>query len=246
MAYQQFTLANLRTFVTSRLQNPLFWSDLEVQVAINDSIRSWQLATAYWQGRFQVTTIAGQVLYNIGSLPQLQVGGVTQLLMPLRMTFNGLPIDPVTTDDLDNGYTQAPGWQITTTATSGAPSTPSLWVPIGISYFAIYPADAAGNNQLTIDGVLRAPTLVNEGDYINIDSSQVAAIVGEAISTLSFKRGGVAFQKALAGHAEFMRACLAMNSHLYAASPFRGYWGLDKSRNTRRRDTVSPVGTGFR
>lgn len=102
------------------------------------------------------------------------------------------------------------------------------------------------SNCLQIDGVLRAPTLVLESDFINIDSSQIAAIISEAIAVLSFKRGGVAFQKALAGHAEFVRAAAAINSHIVQAAPFKQYLGLDRSRMSRRRDTGQPIGIGMR
>lgn len=246
MPFQNIPLSTLRTYVTSRLQNPYFWSALEVQVAINDAILSLQLATGLWQGRFVVSTVAGRSIYNIGSLAQLQVGGVTQLLMPLRMAFNSAPLDPTSTDDLDNGYPQAPGWQLTTTATPGAPTTPTMWAPIGISYFALYPADAVGGNSLQIDGIIRSPTLVQESDFINIDTSQIPALVGECLATLAFKRGGIALQKALAGHRDFVRMCAQINSHIKAMAPFRKYMAEDASRRTRRRDTIQPVGLGAR
>ena len=246
MPFQVFTLANLRALVTARLQNSFFWTPLEVQNAINYALRDLQLATAYWQGRWIVTTVAGRVIYNIGSLAQLQVNGVTQLLMPLRMEFNGVPLDPTSTDDLDNGYPTPIGWQCTTTSTPGQSPAPQMWAPMGVSYFALYPADAAGNGSLQIDGVMRTPTLALETDFVNLETSLVPALVGEAITTLSFKRGGVALQKAMAGHRTFMQACLQLNSHLRAASMFRQYMGLDRSRNTRRRDTIVPAGVGFR
>ena len=246
MAFTNITLAQLRTYVAARLQNPNFWSATEVQWAINQAIRDWNLATGYFQGRFIVTTVVGRVLYNLQTLSQLQVGGVSQLTMPLRVAFNGQPLDPTSTDDLDNGYPSIVGWQLTTTATAGMPSTPQLWAPIGLSYIALYPADAIGNNSLQIDGVIRAPILTSEGAYINLDSSLISAFIGEIICTISVKRGGVALQKAQAGHAEFMRAAIALNSHLKAVAPFRGYAGIDRSRSTRRRDTVQSIGAGFR
>lgn len=246
MSFQNITLANLQALVAARLQNPLFFSQAEVNYALNQAIRDFQLGTAFWVGRFVMPTLAAKPIYNIGTTPAFQVNGVTQLLMPLRMSFNGLPIDPCSLDDLDNGYPGLPGWQLTTTATPGAPTQPILWSPVGISYFAIYPADAAGNNSLQVDGVLRAPVLVNQGDFINIDSSNVPPLVSEAICTLSTKRGGVAFQKAQAGHAEFMRMCAAMNSHIKAVAQFREYMAIDRARQTRRRYTTEPVGIGGR
>ena len=232
MAYQNLTLAQFRALVVNRIQNPNFWSTAEADDALNEAIRVWNLGVGFWKGRFVLTTTAKRCIYDIPSLVQLESGGVTQVLMPLRVAYNSLPMDPTSIFDMDNGY---PGWQAQTTASAGVPSTPNTWGPIGCNKFFIWPADNAGNNGLQIDAIIRAPVLVNDADYINIDSSEIPSFLDYVNHVLMFKRGGQPFQSTMPKLANFLRSIGMRNAHLRAAGIFRGHMGDDSSRRQRPR-----------
>jgi hypothetical protein len=232
LAYQNLTLAQLRVLAFNRIQNSNFFAVAEVNDAINEGIRVWNLGVGFWKGRFVLTTTAIRCIYDIPSLVQLETGGITQVLMPLRMAFNSLPMDPSSIFDMDNGN---PGWQAQTTQSSGVPSTPCQWGPIGCNKFYIWPADADGNNGIQIDALVRAPVLVNDGDYINIDSSEVPSFMDYVNHVLMFKRGGAPFQSTMPKMANFLRSVGMRNAHLRATGIFRGYMGEDSSRRQRPR-----------
>ena len=247
MAYQQVTLAQLRSMAFNRIQNSNFWADAEVDDAINEAIRIWQLRVGFWKQRFVITTTANRCIYDTGSIPQLQTGGVTQVLMPLRIAFNSLPMDPTSIFDMDNGF---PNWQVETTATDGVPSRPSIWGPIGCNKFFIWPADADGNGSLQMDALVRAPVLTNDGDYINIDASEITVFLDYVNHVLMFKRGGAPFQSTMPKLQSFMAAVGMRNAHLKAAGIFRAHYGEDSSRRQRPRRTpeypLAPESVGVR
>lgn len=233
MGYQNYTLAALQALVYTRLQsNIVFFSNVEITDTLNEAIRIFQLGTGYWRGRVQIATVAKRCVYSIPS----------GALVVTRLSFNGVPLDPASVWDIDNCY---PGWQTQTTITASAPSQPSLWGPFGgINYFFLWPADAVGNNGLQADCILKAPVLVNQNDYINIDSSEIRGILDYCQHILSFKRGGQVFLATMPMLENFQRAMLQRNSMLKASDPFKRLLGSADIRTKRPRSVSDAGGKG--
>ena len=229
MAYSNITLAQLNTLLMARFDSPLFWSDEERRCALNMGLSIMQIATGRWRQRYVVTTVAKRVFYSIPALPQLQVGGICQVLQPIRVSFNGSPpLGWSSFTDMDMAY---PGWQAQTTATAGAPAAPKMCGPAGCNWLWLWPADAAGGNSLAIDAITNAPQLVNSGDFVNLDNTETVALLDFAQHSMSFKRGGIFFARTLPLLQEFYRMCADRNAYLLNLSIFRQMVGADFARN---------------
>jgi hypothetical protein len=143
-----------------------------------------------------------------------------------------------------------PGWQVQTTATAGAPSTPQMCGPAGTNIFWIWPADAVGGNSLQLDCVVNAPQLVNPGDFVNLDETEIVGLLDMAQHHLSMKRGGVFFQRTIPLFQNFLRLMADRNSYLMNISIFRAQTGADFARNfspRRMQDrTGRKLGVGLR
>lgn len=233
MPYQNYTLASLTSLVYARLQNnTAFYVQagggcLEIQEAINEALRVFQLGTGYWRSRASVPTVAKRCVYA------LPAGAIT----PLRLCYNTAPLDVASVFDIDNAY---PGWQSQTTLTAKAPNAPTLWGPFGApNLFFIWPADAAGSNTLQLDYIAVTPVLVNQTDYVSIDSSMLQPIVDYCNHVLSFKRGGQVFLATMPMLQSFMRAMADRNSMLRASDAFKGLLGNDTLRTSRPRRAAS-------
>lgn len=223
MAYVNVTLADLRTRLKQKWDNTmalpiLFWTDGEATLAINEALQWYNLYTGVWRRRVTLPTVADQVYY---ALPSTMVYNV-------RMEYNGLTLPMSALSDLDNGQ---PGWEGQSTADTGLPSRVMVWAPVGMNQFVIWPADAVGQNSLTVDGVHTTPVLVTESDKIDIDDSEIDAILGEALFIATFKDTSKLAQ-AQGWHREFLTTVMAHNDRLAASDAFRAYAGTDLNRGT--------------
>lgn len=218
MAYASFSLSQLRTLLQDKWDRTPFWTVAEANIAINEVLQWYGLYTGVWQQKVNVTTVADQTIYAAPS----------PLLSPTRMTYNGKTLGMTSVADLDNGR---PGWQTETTATAGAPTQVQLWAPVGLTHFAIWPADHAGQNSLTFDGVRQCPTLDTDGALVNLDDSELDAVLGEALYVAAFK-DPARLALTQGWHTEFMTTVLAHNTRLNASDMFRQYQGTDTYRQT--------------
>lgn len=218
MPYSRVTLATLRTTLQAKWDDVPFWTPVEATLAINETLQWYNLGTGVWRQRVNLTTVADQVVYSTPA----------PLWMPVRMEFNGQPIAMSSLTDLDNGR---PEWQSETTADAGVPSAPQFWAPIGLTQFAIWPADALGNNSLLMDGVLNTPVLTNDGDYIDLDDSELDPVLGEALHIAAFKDPS-RWPRTQAWHVNFLTTLRSHNQRLDASNLFRQAQGTDNSRFT--------------
>lgn len=216
MSYTQVTLATLRSRLQTKWEDVPFWVDAEANLAINEALQWYGLYTGVWRQRVVIPTVADQVLYT---LPVSLIGTV-------RVDFNGKSIAMASLNDLDNGR---PTWQSETTATSGAPSTPTYWAPVGMLQLALWPADAVGQNSLTIDGMRATPILTDDNAKVDLDASEVDPLLGEALHIAAFKDPALTPRTA-GWHQEFLRTVLAHNSRLNASDAFRQAAGVDTFR----------------
>lgn len=218
MPYTQVTRAQLRARLQAKWDQVPFWTVPEANIALNEALQWYGLYTGVWQQTVVVTTVAGQAIYD----------APTPLLAPTRMTFNGISMALTSVADLDNGR---PNWQSETTADVGVPSQPKLWAPVGLTTFAVWPADAAGNNSFAIDGVRVCPTLTTDASYVDLDESEVDPLVGEALHIAAFK-DPARLARTQGWHQEFLRTVMAHNSRLNASDLFRQAQGTDVYRQT--------------
>lgn len=248
MAYSNITLAQLQTLLSARFDSPIFWTSSEQTDALNEALSWMQLAAGRWRQRFILTTVANRCFYDVTTLAQLQVGGICQVLQPVRMAFNGNPPLRISNwFDLDFTIT---GWQAQTTATPGCPAAPAMWGPAGLNLFFIWPADAAGNNSLQMDCLSNSPQLVLPGDFVNLDSTEVVELLNFGEWRLSFKRGGIFWQRTFPLLESFVKMLVARNGYLANVSIFRQIVGANFARNAAPRRfserTGRPFGVGLR
>ena len=247
MSYQKVQLSDLLTLLQGRFDNPSFWTTYSQTAALNEALSIFQIATGRWRQRYIVTTVANRVFYSIPTLSQLQINGVCQVIAPIRVAFNGVPMGWTSISDMDCTY---PGWQADTTITPGAPPQPVMCGPAGLNYLWIYPADAAGNGALQLDCLNNAPQLVNPDDYVDLDETEITALLDYGQHRLSLDRGGIFFARTLPLLQNFLRVLADRNSYLMNISIFRQMTGTDYARNfaPRRASERSgrPVGVGLR
>lgn len=218
MAYQQFTLSQLQTLMTERVDSSPFWTNAESTSAINEALLMWNLLTGFWKDTVTFNTTANNWDY---ALPASIVFG-------MRVEFNSKPLAQSSLAEMDDGH---PGWQEQTTTTGGnVPTEPKYWFPLSIDMIGIWPADAAGGNVITVDGVSATPRLVNSGDYIDIGNEQLNAVLGYALHYLALKEGGERFASSMPYYTDFLKAAAEENDQLTSSSIFRSALGLDLTR----------------
>lgn len=204
--YQQVTLLQFRTDLSSMLDNSSYWTTAEKNTAINEAIRVWNALTGQWKDRSIVSTIVNTHWHD----------NAATILYPFRFLHSGYPVYKTSWFDLDYAKT---GWEGETTA-SGGPTRPELWCMMGLNKFAIWPADTIINN-MSLDAVIVAPQLINDTDYVNIGKEEQGALLAYAIHKLSFKEGQQRIQATLQHFRQFMSMAGLRNSRLKAATFYK-------------------------
>lgn len=178
MASSLYTFAQLKTLVYARLENnDVMWEDAEVGDIINECLQSINNVCGFYQGTAApIISVAGQLVYAVPS-------GV---LYPQRCQFESSQLDPCPITRIGRDYRT---WTTDTTAKLGAVAR---WVPIGINYFAIHPADSIGGNSIFVTGVLETPTLVLPTDAITLEDQYISLLVTSVYSRLVLKLSGPA------------------------------------------------------
>jgi hypothetical protein len=231
VAYTQLTRAQVRTLAYQRLDNnTTLWRTDEVNRLINEALRTWNALTGYWKVRVgPIATVANQVFY---SLPGTIVNpGVAQ--------WNGKSLNFASLFEMD--YSRRT-WQSDTTTSGGeVPDEPKIWCPVGLTQFAIWPADAVAGNSLIFDGVATTPVMSADTDFIDIGSDELQSILDYVQHLAAFKEGGVEHENTGLLFKNFLKAAADRNGLLLANNAFRGWMGLDKREQQvpqRRREGV--------
>jgi hypothetical protein len=224
MPYQITSLATLQARLADKWEGVPYWTNEEARLALNEGIRWWNLLTAYWKVRVVVVTNPLQTWY---CLP-------TGMIYPLKLDFGSIPM--VQTDYLDIDLAR-PNWEAETTATGGGvPNLPTLWIPGATNLFAIWPADAAGNRTIAMDGIKTAPVLQAPGDFIDLGEEAISALLGFALHVAAFKNGGERFRETLDYFKAFIALAAEENKRLLEVKAFRQLLG----RMTRRDSNPGP------
>ena len=249
MPYQNLSCASLVNLFYNRVQNNLFWSSAEAHGFINEALRVLQVGSLYFRDRFDVTTVAGQVFYDLTSTPgTLDSNNNPLILMPIRGAFNGAPLDFSPVDSLDNSGIS--NWQCALTTTKGQPTTPQLWGTIGLGYLFTWPTDAVGNNALLIDAAVRAPQFATDGSQdtqtVNIDSSMVGPLLDYCQHIAQIKRGTAMVQSTMPKLKSFLRLVAQQNSMFAASSLFKATYADQTDRKKRFAGDMSGKATPAR
>lgn len=234
MPYDQVTLAELRTRLEARYEATPFWTAPEATLAINETLRTWNLLTGRWVRRVTIPTTPNSYDYALPS----------SLTYRSRLLFDERPLSPTSREGLNNGRVN---WRQETTATGGdVPARPLLWAPVSLTYIYLWPADAAGHHSLTIDGISRTPILVADGDYVDLGQDDFSWLLGCALHLLAFKKGGAFFASTLPAWQAFLRAAGQENALIVTSVAYRRYLGLDRRdlkplRSTAVRNTMGDL-----
>jgi len=134
-----------------------------------------------------------------------------------RVEFGGVPLDFETFESMDMG---ADGWQ-------EDDSTPTVWMPVGLTQLAINPAHQAGSITLDIDGLTSFIIPATDGTFPDIPHSDVERILDYAHHLASFKQGGQEFQTGLTMFQNFLQAAKDADLRDDLASHYTQFEGGD-------------------
>lgn len=239
MAYAAVTLAQLRTSAGLRWEDTPFWTTADIDDAINEGLRVWNMLTGYWKTTANITTVANQHFYTLN----------TSLTYATIFHYQNNPIMQDVSKSIDNGR---PTWQSETTASGGdVPTVPKMWMKFGVKLVAFWPAPALVQT-IVAEGVAKTPVLSAAGDFVDIGEEELAYIEGYAIHRASLKLGGDVWKSTFHFYREFIEGASIRNEFLKASSFYRRVMGPDLLRewnppryNSQLKDIIlSPAVTG--
>lgn len=241
MGYTAVSLATIQAALPALWENLPFWTPAEAGQRFNQALRFWNLLTGTWKRKEILPSAANAFYYTIPGT----------FTFGFRVSWRSRPLLPSSIWDLDHAR---PQWRLETIASGGSvPTEPECWAPVGLTQFAIWPADSAVANPLELDGIANTPVLPGTNpntEFVDIDQAELRPLYDETIHLLALKLGGPLWRATLPRHYDFIVAAADKNSRLKANSYFRQYLGLDRARGDKPiRDVldqalVSAVGSG--
>jgi len=224
--HHQVTLTEFCAQLRERFDGVPFWTSQNELLAINESLRCWNMLTGTWRSRWTFETDTPN------ETPWYALPGCVTLAT--RVTWNGIPLELSSIDDLDMGRVGWEGEATSMHATDpGIPARPLCWAPAGVALIAIWPYDTGGCNALVVDGVTKTPVLCRADDFVDIGQEDFHALLGYALHVLAFKEGGARFKHSMSLYKAFIAAAAERNSRLKTSSVFRKILGLDVGRYSR-------------
>jgi|ERR1700722_2805296 len=183
MAQSLYTLEQLQDASYSRLENnTLFFPVADITAIINEAIKVVNIQTAFYQGTATaIISVRNQLIYPTPP----------GILYAQRVQFEGTQLDPVPITRIGQDYRT---WATDTSAKLGAVAR---WIPIGINYFAIHPADSYGGNSIFVTGVMEPPLLILPGDSMTLDDEYADIIVEYVASRVPLAVSGPSTSAAL-------------------------------------------------
>jgi hypothetical protein len=217
--YTVTTLAELQTLMAQRWDSVVFWTAEEARLALNESLREWNLLTGRWRTRVTVTTTPGS--------PEIALPGSMTYGMRVT-TAASLPLIPSSLAEFDLGR---PSWRLETTTSGGAvPTRPLMFAPLSLTRLAIWPAYPLAT-ALLVDGVLATPILVNPADTVNLGEEIIDVVADMALHVAAFKEAGARWRATRPYFELFLQAAAEENSLLKQHQAYRRFAGLDRRRD---------------
>lgn len=237
MPYSQYNRAQLRGLVQNQLgpAASVFWRDDELNQYIQLGLRFLNMLMGYWKTRTTITTGVDTVWY---AMP----GAVTS---SMRVTFQGVPLSPVSSFDMDYARTN---WEGETTASGGdVPTQPQFFIVTGFNLVGIWPADHAGNSAMTVDGIASTPILSNDGSVVDMGQEELTGFLDLMQAVAVFKEGGKEFTDSTQQFQTFLKAAAERNGMLKRSATYRRWMGLDRGRAQKPfRETADVEKAGAR
>lgn len=214
--YTTTTLGTLRTRVRERLLAQ-FWSDTELNIYINESLRVWNILTGYARSN-QTKTIGS------GSVPFYTITSFTDTgMLVLRIEKGSATLSPITLESLD--YLN-PTWVVNTATTS------SFWVHVGQNIVALNPIPTISFSATTYY-INTMPLPANDADDVQVGEEDIPAIVDYIVFVARLKEGGKEAQEASALFQNFIMQASKYNAKLLKNALFRRVVGLPQSMQSR-------------
>lgn len=216
------TLADLRGRLLVYVDQAAFWTDEQARLALNESLYLWNLLTGVWhKPEVKLTTATNWDYVTTAAL-----------LLTTRVVVNGVPLAKVSRVQLDHAR---PRWRNETTTTGGdVPTRPTMWAPIGLTHFVIWPADAVGGAAMAIDGVAVTPILNDDAATVDLGEDELDPILAFAHHVLSFSSGGL-FEQTQGALAGLMKAAAETNDGLKTTELYRQLVTREAGRVDRMR-----------
>lgn len=180
------TLGFLKDQVLSRLENndQMFQSD-ELTDAINEAICISNMLCGWYQSTIPIstlTTIADRHIYDTPN----------GIIFPIRVTFEDQVLEVSNLFAIINDW---PSFLRDTTSNTG--NQVSRWVPLGLTKFAIHPADSVGGGSLMVTGISEPDTLTDDEDQIHIPKEGITTVCDYAAHIVQCKLQGTPFMQSL-------------------------------------------------
>jgi hypothetical protein len=230
MPYASITLATLRARLQDRYTADPFWSNVEARDGLNEALRQFNLFTGYWRGTATANTTINSPFLTVPAT----------LTYRTRVYVTGRPL---TRKSIVEFYRLRRNWRTElTNSGSPVPTTIREWAPIGLGQIAIWPTDHVGWTTLSFDAVKLTPTLVADGDFLDLGEEEIGLVLDEALWTLAFKQPS-RMEQLRERHQTFLKGCIERNDQLRASSFFRQALGLDQEQRfvpTKVSQTAAP------
>lgn len=222
MPHQRVTRPQIRTLLEDKYEHTPFWEAEELDLAINESFRVYNLLTGTWRKRLVFST--PKPWNHFIAVPSV-------LLYGTRVAWDGLPLSYSSIDDLNK---IRPHWRGETTLMKGdIPRRPTVWARTGLTSFGVWPADARACGTWVVDGVADTPTLTDDVAYADLGDEELHGLLSYQIHYLSFKKGGSFLADTLPLYQNFLATCAKKNSRLKATAFYRRAMGLERGRIAR-------------
>jgi len=191
------TLADLRTSAYTSVEgNTELYKQPEVDYTINEALGSLNLLAGFYQITVDLPD-ASVVNRHVYDIPK-------SILIPLSVAIDNVPLHPIGFSTLSR---TDPDW-MNRLASPG--NEPVYWMPIGITKFALAPADYLGGRILSVTGIGEVPDLVNATDKIVLNDEHSDAIKNLVGHRLPLKMPGAEFQQAASLYREYLHDAKAL------------------------------------
>lgn len=210
MAYSTTTRAVLRALVQDRM-NSTFWPSAEVNWAINEALRVWNVLTLHEKSLGTDTPAA---TFHSGA------AGGTGITAVLGIASADTTLDPT---DLFTQDEAEPDWENT------AATLPTQWIPVGLADFGFNPPSDGTTLTFTYLDAKTVPTA--DGDYIQLGEEDIPALLDYIAFILTIKEGGQELQDAVPLMQRFLTAASNYNRRLENFKTYK--FGTTPVRPTR-------------
>lgn len=223
MPFTQTNLAELKVLMKNLWDHSVFWSDDEARLAINETLREWNLLTGRWSRTLNLTLSAAPSKITLPST-------FTYGLRVRRLIGGNQPILPASRLELDLAQ---PNWRQESVNSGGnVPTIPTFFAPLSLTVLEVWPSVIA-QTTVQVTGISDTPVLNEDGDTIDIGEETVDILLDFALHIATFKEGGPRWEATLPKWQAFLQAAAEENQLLKTSKLFRRYAGLDRWRDLK-------------